>query len=247
MNPTEARQKINIVKNKLEEMREISSYIKIGMFDEDPVTGYPFMEPGENMAEEQPERNKNLHDCWEDIQKTVPSGFSIDGSLVRHLSFNEAHDWLDISARDIPRELVKINEYDRKLSLIEYIETLRPEVRRVSETILSGDIDAALKTVFTSLDAKIRSRINCQSGNNTVPSLGKAFKEGKLMAHDPSYNEAARNFLQGVLGFYRNFIIHNELPQARMTLDASLSLFAIAHEAFELLDNCSKQQDPFFE
>jgi len=247
MNITEARQKIKYVRNKLDEMQRIASYVETEMFNEDPETGGQFMEPSTNMEVEDPERNTALFGCWADIQKAVPSGFSIDGNLVRHLSFNQASDWIDISAHDIPRELVKINEYNRKLFLIEYLETLRPEIRRVSETVLSGDIDAALKTVFTSLDAKIRARINCQPAESTVSMIGRAFNKGVLAAQHPSNNDAARNFLQGVIGYYRNFITHNELPPARSTLEASLSLFTIAHEAFELLDICSKQQNPFFE
>lgn len=242
MNIVDAKTKINLVKEKFAEMQRITSFVDAGMF-EVGETGMPFLEPGTSMSTEYPEPSEKLNLCWEEIQKNLPSGFSIDGSLIRHLSFNQAHDWLDISKRDISREMVKVEEYEKQLVLIEYLDNLHPEVSRISEIVLSGDIDAALKTVFATLDARIRTFLGIRRpAESTVPAIGKAFNNGHLIAPQPENNDSARNFLQGVVGYYRNNILHNPLPDSRNRIDASLSLFALAHEAFRLFDSCSKQR-----
>lgn len=246
MNIIEAKTKIDFVKNKLIEMQKVSSIIQEGMFEDDPETGGPFLEPGSAMHEEYPNENTKMHALWDEVKKNVPPGFSVDSNLIRHLSFNEAHDWLDVTSRDIPRELTRIEEYKKELFLIEYLDGLHPEVSRVTEIVLSGDLDAALKVVYSSLDSKIRAFIEAKPGEMTVPMIGKAFKDGKLVSPQENY-DSVRNFLQGVLGYYRNFILHNPLPTSRNRLDASLSLFALAHEAFKLFDLCSKPKDPFLD
>jgi len=245
MNLLEAKTKIDFVKQKLLEMKEISSVIQEGMFEDDE-SGSPFLEPRIGMADAYPTENARIQALWEEVKRNVPSGFSVDGNLIRHLSFNEAHDWLDVSNRDIPRELTKVEEYKKELSLIEYVDGLHPEVSRVTEIIMSGDLDAALKVVYSSLDSKIRAYIEAKTGEMTVPMIGKAFKDGKLVSPQENY-ESVRNFLQGVLGYYRNYILHNTLPTSRNRLDASLSLFALAHEAFKLFDTCSRPKDPFLD
>ncbi|MEK7187366.1 MAG: hypothetical protein AAB691_00790 [Patescibacteria group bacterium] len=224
----EAREKIELVRKKLLHMQEITSFMTLDVV-ENVVESW--------MGNEYPKENSELHSCWEEIQKSVPPGFSIDSNLVRHLSFNEAKDWLDISNSDIPRELLNVEEYIKKLTLIEYLSTLHPEVSRVTEIILNGDIDAALKTVFANLDVKIRSVLRVGPGIQTVNAIGEAFKKGRLKAYN---NDAARNFLQGVIGYYRNVIIHHPLSPNRNKIETALSLFALAHEAFKLFDVCSQ-------
>jgi len=247
MNLVEAKTKIDFVKEKLLEMKKVSSFIDEEMFKENPETGSQFLEPGIVMSDLYPEENKVMLTSWDEIKRNVPPGFSIDSNLIRHLSFNEAHDWFDITARDIPRELTKVEEYKKQLFFIEYLDSLHPEVSRVTEIVLSGDLDAALKVVYSSLDTKIRAFIGLKPSEMTVPSIGKAFKDGKLVAPQEENNDSARNFLQGVVGYYRNVILHNSLPTSRNRLDASLSLFALAHEALRLFDSCSKQKDSFIE
>lgn len=243
MNILEAKNKIDFVKDKFIEMQKISSFIDVKMFFKHDEFNQPFIEPDIAMGEAYPKENKEMHTCWEAVQKNVPPGFSIDSSLVRHLFFNEAHDWLDISKRDIPRELIKIEEYKKQIFLIEYMDSLHPEVSRASEIVLSGDLDAALKTVFATLDSKIRMHIGAKPSETTVSMIGKSFKSGRLIAPQQENNDSARNFLQGVVGYYRNAILHNPLPTHRNRLDASLSLFAVAHEAFGLFDACSKPKN----
>ncbi len=239
MNIAEAKSKIDFVKEKLLEMQKISSFIDENIFKEDENDNL-FVEPRIGMSEAYPKENTAMHICWEEIQKNVPSGFLIDSNLIRHLSFNEARDWLDITKRDIPRELVKVDEYKRQLFLIEYLDSLHPEVSRVTEIVLNGDLDAALKVVYSGLDSRVRSLLKVSSGMSTTPCIGKAFREGVLIPPHSNDLEGVRNFLMGVLGYYRHWIVHNSLPQHRNRLEASLSLFAIAHEAHKLLDVCSK-------
>lgn len=236
MNSTQAREKIEEVKNCLIKMKELTSgasYEKNILINEEGETvgGFVFDGDAQKVKDELPV-------LWHEVQKNVPPGFSLDGNLVRHVSFNELSDWSDISNRDVPREITKVSEYLKLLSLIEYIESLHPEVARVSEIILNGDIDAALKTVYSSLDSKIRSILKLKPGESTVPAIGKAFKDGKLKFPQPENTESVRSFLQGVIGYYRSVLIHNPLPSHRNRVDASLSLFGLAHEAFKLVDVC---------
>lgn len=235
MDIKEARVKIEALRSSLLRMKEASSAVDEGMFKDDEV-GNPFLEGNADMGSEMPKQSAELHACWEEIQKTVPPGFSIDGNLIRHLRFNQAHDWVDIAKHDVPRELTKIDEYIKQLALVEYTETLHPEVSRVSGIILIGDYDAALKTVYASLDSRIRTYVGGKDEESTVNLIGRAFKDGKL-AHERA--NAARDFLAGVIGYYRNYLLHNKLPTSRNTIEASLSLFALAHEAFKMLDKCT--------
>lgn len=241
MNIIEAKNKISLVKDKLREMQKIA-YVDSCEFEPDPATGYQHYDGSESMTEIHPDLSAQLQVCWEDLQKIVPAGFSIDGNLIRHLSFNQSRDWYDIAKFDVPREMFKIEEYEKQLTLIEYLETLRPEVSRITEIVLNGDIDAALKTVYSSLDVKIRDLIKAQPNESTVPMIGKAFKEGFLNAPHQEHTDCVRNFLQGVVGYYRANIIHQDLPPQRNSVNSSLSLFCLAHETFWLLDACAKQR-----
>lgn len=247
MNIVEAKQKIDFVRDQLLNMQLASSFIDEKVFSINPETGKKFLEPNASMADIYTEENERVHYYWNEIKRNAPPGFSFDSNLVRHLSFNEAHDWLDIVKKDIPRELTKVEEYKKQLFLIEYLDSLHPEVSRVTEIVLSGDLDASLKTVFATLDSKIRVYIGAKPTESTVSMIGKAFKDNKLIAPQIENNDSARNFLQGVIGYYRNIILHNPLPTNRNRLDSSLSLFAVAHEAFKLFDSCSRPRDPFLE
>jgi len=223
-------------------MQKATSFVKSDAFEEDE-RGMPHLDPQTIMAEVYSKENSELHECWNEIQKIVPPGFAIDGNLVRHLSFNEASDWHDITNNDIPRELTKIEEYEKKIILIQYIDTLHPDVSRVTSIVLDGDIDAALKIIYTALDSKIRSLIKAKPGESTVPTIGKAFKDKLLIPPHPNHYESVRNFLQGVLGYYRSIIAHNTLPPQRDSIPESLSLFGLAHEALVLIDHCSKAKN----
>lgn len=244
MNLQEARRKIDTVQKKLEEMKAVTSFVEINAHEIDEY-GIPRIEGGINMVEIFPDANQKLHSAWEEIKENAPPGFSFDSNLLRHLTFNHAADWLDITKRDIPRELKRVEEYRRRIELINYMDTLHPEVSRVTEIVLSGDVDAALRTVYSTLDSKIRVVIDAVGTEMTVPAIGRAFKEGKLRAPHDENNDGARNFLQGTLGYYRNWILHNVLPLERNQIEGAMSLFALAHEAFKLLDACSKPHDPF--
>jgi len=246
MNISEAKNKIDFVEKKLLEMKEVSSFIKEEMFEDDKNTGVAFLELGIHMAAEYPEEDARMRACWEEVKKNVPPGFAVDSNLIRHLSFNEAHDWLDITKRDIPRELIKVEEYKKQIFLIEYLDGLHPEVSRVTEIVLNGDLDAALKVVYSGLDSKIRSVLKISGGESTTPYIGKAFKDGTLIPPRPENFEGVRNFLMGVIGYYRHWIVHNPLPQNRNRLEACLSLFALAHEAFRLFDTCSRNLTKIF-
>lgn len=242
MDINEAYNNIRLVREKLIAMQKITSFV-IDIVDKTDDNGSLILASVENMGTADPKKSEQLNEIWVQAQKILPPGFSIDSNLIRHLSFNQASDWLDIAKRDIPRELENIEEYKKRLALIEYLDGLHPEIKRVVDTILNNDIDAALKTVFSTLDTKIRLLIKAKPGESTVPQIGKAFKDKTLNATHELYTDSIRNFLQGVLGFYRSIILHNPLPSRRNSIKASLSLFCLAHEAFVLLDSCSKKTE----
>ncbi len=235
MDVREAKEKINFVREKLLEVQRIT-YLPDSMYAE-------VLSARDSMEESYPEESKAVRECWDAIQRSLPSGISVDGNLVRHLSFNQATDWFDISRSDIPRELTKLKEYEQRLALIVYMESLHPQVARVSEIVLNGDIDAGLKTVFASLDASIRAHLKVRPNESSVSMIGKAFKDGDLVARQPENSDSARNFLQGVVGYYRSIIVHNALSQNRNSVEGALSLFALAHEAFRLFDSCAREQE----
>lgn len=239
MTISEAKSKIKIVKAKLHEMQNIASYVTSKSFEHDE-NGFAQLNRASDMETEDPDGSLNLHTCWEDAQKNVPPGFSIEGNLVRHLFFNQAGDWYDIAHSDIPLELKNIEEYEEKIILVEYLDTLHPEVSRVSEIVLSGDIDGALKIIYATLESKIRSFLKSKPNESTVPEIGRAFREGVFIAHQPENSDAIRNLLQGVIGYYRHNILHKQLPNSRNNISSSLSLFAVAHESFILLDRASR-------
>lgn len=242
MNTTEALHKIERVRGLLLGIKEITSFITLDLFEKDEETGNSRLEGNDSMLKLYPEKGTEVSRHWSEIQRMVPPGFSIDSNLVRHLSFNEAKDWFDIWHNDIPREIVRVEEYKKRITLIEFLDTLHPEVRRVTSIILDGDIDAALKTVYTSLDAKIRTSLNAHDDSeSTVPLIGRAFKEGWLTSPSEAHRDAVRNFLQGVLGYYRSRIIHHTLSPKRNSVEASLSLFCLAHEALWLFDSCNRE------
>ena len=237
MDINEVYKNIEKVKDKLLEMQKIA-YLVIKADEGKKDFAESHFDTQINMKEQLPEDNNRLHGVWAEIQRIAPPGFSIDSNLFRHLSFNLPCDWSDISKFDIPKELQNIDEYKKQLVLVEFIEKLHPEVRRVSQIILNGDIDSALKTVFATLESEVRIITNAKSGESAVSQIGKAFKNGVISHH--SHADAARNFLQGVIGFYRSIIIHNKLSVQRNSITTSLSLFCLAHEAFLLLESCSK-------
>lgn len=239
MNIHEAKEKIKIIRKNLLDIQSICSIINENSFIVDEF-GYKEIEQGTSMEVEYPAENTQLQKYWLEIQKNVPSGFSIEGNLLRHLSFNQACDWFDIGHNDIPLELINVEEYEKQIVLIEYIDTLHPEVNRVSEIVLNGDIDGALKIIYTALDSKIRSFLNLNATESTVPAIGKAFKDNVFISPGSENTDAVRNFLQGIIGYYRNNIIHKNLSTSRNNINSSLSLFAIAHESFKLLDKCTK-------
>lgn len=243
MDINEAYNNIEIVRNKLLEIQKIASLV-VSADEGKSENNEPHFDTQIDMSQQLPDENKQLHDLWSEIQKIAPPGFSISSNLLRHLSFNLACDWSDISKFDVPNELQSIEVYKKQLALIEFLETLHPEIRRVSQLVLIGDIDAALKTVFATLESVARKMARAKPGESTVPQIGKAFKEGILATRHDSHTDSVRNFLQGVIGFYRSVIIHNKLPAHRNSINASLSLFCLAHEAFIQLESCNKQVLP---
>jgi len=186
-----------------------------------------------------PKQNKLVLKFWDEIKNNAPSGFVIQGNLLRHLSFNMVGDWIDIHHSDIGQALESVKEYRKKLAIVEYLSGLNPEISKVSSMLLDGEIDVALKAVFATLDTKIRAYLSITSRVSTVPAIGKAFNEGILKAPDSDNNDSARNFLQGVVGYYRSNILHRSLPTNRNNIEASASLFCLAHEAFTLFAFCS--------
>jgi len=231
MNLQQVRSYVDLIERDLIRMKEIISSVNEDIAKTSGI---------DNIPTKFPKQDEAVQRLWDNIQKNVPPGFSLDGNLVRHLSFNEPVDWLDISSSDIPRELKKIEEYRQKLFLVEYVESLHSEVARLSGLVIDGDLEAALKAVFTLLDTRIRSVLKPKNNESTVATIGKAFKNGALKAPPSGDNESVRNFLQGVLGYYRGSIVHNPLPTYRNRIESSLSLFALAHEAFVLFDLCVK-------
>lgn len=238
MDIVDAKKRINLVTKKLLEMKKLTDLSHL--YNEVESTG-SVPDGSENMAKLYPTLNSKVEACWQEIQRSVPPGFSVDGNLVRHLSFNQLNDWENICNRDIPRELTKVDEYKKQLYLVEYLGTLHPEIGKVSEVVLNGDIEVALKAVYASLETTVRAPLKLRPSESTVPAIGKAFKDGLFVAPQPENNDSARNFLQGVIGYYRSYLLHNPLPTSRNRIEASLSLFALAHEAFFLFDLCTRK------
>jgi hypothetical protein len=238
MDIKEARTKISVFKELLLEIKEVC-YINEKDFEPNE-NGDVVYSGSESMDTINPDKDRKLKDAWGKVQENTPSGFSVSGNLLRHISFNESRDWFDIANHDVPRELKKVDDYLAKLNLVEYIEGLHPKVRRANSNILDGDYDAALKVVFTGLDTYIRSVLKINGSISTVNQIGKAFNDGVLQPSSSDHKDAMRNFLQGVIGYYRNIIAHNELVANRNSLQSCLSLFGVAHEAFIMIDYCSR-------
>jgi hypothetical protein len=232
---SEIEKRIKIVKTMFSEMSNIAFISKEQL--EPNEQGF-YYNSDDNMEAEYPDQNTKLQKCWEEIQRNLPPGYSIDANLLRHLAFNQAQDWFDISNYDIPKELDKIKRYLRRLPLFNYLNSLHPQVRRVSEIALSGDLEAALRTVYTSLDSDIRAYLKLKPADSTVNGIGQAFKDGRLNPSKKEHTESIRNFLQGVIGYYRSDLVHNALADDRNDIEASLSLFGLAHEAFTLFEGC---------
>lgn len=237
MNINILRKQIDEIESRLTEMGRLA-FIDPAKFEPRGSEQPPELSGKEQMESLSPAENARIHELWSEVEKMLPPGFSVNGNLLRHLSFNQSGDWADIYARDIPDELTRLQDYRNKFILIEYLEALHPEVARVSGIILSGDLDAALKVVFAAFDVRVRHLLKLRPDESTMPAIGKAFKDGVFNSPVPENTEGVRSFLQGVTGYYRNVISHNTLPQGRNRLEASLSLFALAHEAFLLLDKC---------
>ncbi len=117
MNIETVRKQVDDIENKFQRMKSIS-VIDPMMLSGDAGGVAPQYSGRENMSEIDASRNAELHSLWSEIERNLPPGFSIDGNLLRHLSFNEIRDWDDISNLDIPRELQKVNEYRKKLILV---------------------------------------------------------------------------------------------------------------------------------
>jgi len=238
MKINEIRERLSTIESKLIRIQQITSFITLDMFKEDSEMGVQFLDGGESMSDYDSEKSKNVTHLWEEIQKTLPSGFSVDGNLLRHLGFNQSKDWWDISNRDIPRELIKVNEYKQRLNLIELIESLHPEVARIVPTLLNDDVELALKGLYSGLDTYIRVACKTQKSDSTYQSIAKAFKDKILITQHEDDSDAVRNFLQGVIGYYRNNIVHRPLSQNAKILENSLGLIYIADRAFKLCDTC---------
>lgn len=198
----------------------------------------------DHMSAVDPDKNERVQKLWLEIQRQLPPGYSIDGNLIRHLSWNQAQDWGDISRQDVPREKDRLQQYKRRLELVSYLQSLHPDVSRTSDTVLNNGIEEALRAVFSILETRIREKINITDGSPTVSNIGRAFRTGQLVAPYPENNDGARDFLMGAIGYYRNIITHHTLPDDRNNITSSLPLFGLAHEAFRLLDDCKVSNFP---
>lgn len=237
MNIQEYHKKADFLRDTLVSMQEIADLPDdILVIDAEAGAVYP---DNLGMNDIDPGRHEMMQEKWEELKRNIPPGFDIDGNLIRHLTFNQVNDWADIRDKDIPRELRRVEDYRKKLNYIEYLNGLSPEISRVAITVLLGDIDSALKTLYASIDAYFRETLRAIGPSESTPALiGRAFREGKLKAPIPEQNDAARNFLSGAFSYYRSIIIHYNLPPHRNTVEASLSLFALAHEVLTIFKIC---------
>jgi hypothetical protein len=169
------------------------------------------------------------------------SQFSLRSKILQHSYFNELCDWFDILNRDIPEELKNIKEFKNQILVLRILNDFSVEVQRSIPNILNGDFDAALKVTFNILENKIRDKLNLSQGDSIVNEIAKAFNEDRLVAlyKGKDMKDHARNFLMGVMGYYRNIIAHNkEFADEIKNFGRLISLLCIANEASILFDKC---------
>lgn len=233
------RKNVKITRELLLELKTLTAIDKKDF--EPDAQGIAPIDRSWDMSAEFPEENTQVIELWDKLQASFPPGYSITSNLLRHLHFNQAQDWHDISNYDIPLELNNLAKYEKSLVHIEYLATLHPEVRRIIPILLNGDIDASLKTLYSSFEARIRSYLSIPAKVSTLSELNKAFSDGRLSFHDKDYSDRVRDFLSGVLGYHRNTIVHSAPNTFSDGLLSNLSLFIIAHEAFSLFELCTKR------
>lgn len=201
------------------------------------------------MSEISPVRSSQMIEYLSDLQDKLPTNFQISRNLARHIGFNQVADWLDLYGYDIENELANLSQYEAKLVLVGKIEQLHDSLSVVESLVLIGRYDEALMAAFKQVELRIKTMLggNLQ-GMTGVPMVGKAFSssEPMIVYKDLSRQEAVRNFLSGVIGLYRNQLMHEALAPDRENLEDCFWQLVIASEAHKVLDDCklSDEQSP---
>lgn len=239
MDPQESRDKAQEIKRYLTELKELCAVYETENWSQQMTDGD--FGSRDNVRSTFPDMYERIIVLKQAIESNLPSGYEMGGDLIRHLSWLEVRDIASIFYRDVDAELRRIKRFETSLALVEYVAGLHPKVAVVKTLVLEGNYDAALKAVYSSLDARVRSITKDGAGISIKASISKAFNAGVLKSSKPEYNDPARDYLVGVLTYYRSRISHHDLPDARNSIEACLSLFAVAHEAFILLDKCEAE------
>ncbi len=240
MDPQESRDKAQEIKRYLTELKELCAVYETQNWPQQMIDGD--FGSRDSVRSTFPDMYERIIALKQAIESNLPSGYEMGGDLIRHLSWLQICDVADIYLRDVDAELKRIKRFESQLVLVEYVAGLHPKVAVVKTLVLEGNYDAALKAVYSQLEARIRMITKDGAGTSIKASLAKAFKPDGCLKHSrEEYNEPARDYLIGVLTYFRSQISHQELPPNRNTLDSCLSLFAVAHEAFLLVDRCEAE------
>ena len=175
----------------------------------------------------------------DELTNNQPPDYEVDGGLRRHIGFGQVCDWKDINNRDLVHEFKKIHDYKEEFILIRLVRNLHPRVAATVPLLLIRDYDSALTKVFKGLETETKRKAAIY-GKSAVDIVRTAFSTKKLKYIDSSKQDAARDFLTGVLGLFRNYILHNEIVPNIQDMNYCFPLLTIASEAYKILDDSSE-------
>ena len=198
----------------------------------------PELPVGLNVSVIFPTRYKKIYELSDDLTTNQPPDYEISVNLRRHISFSEICDWKDINNRDLTDEFKKIHNYKEEFILIRLVRNLHPKIAATVPLLLLKDYDSALTKAFKGLETEARKKVPA-STKSAVDLIRTNFSTKKLQYVDSSKQDAARDFLTGVLGLFRNYFLHNEIVPHIQDMNFCFPLLAIASEAYKILDQCT--------
>jgi len=191
------------------------------------------------VAEVFPNRVVKMKKLEQELTEIVPSNYTWKSGLLRHIHFGEVHDWQDINNRDLPTEFENLSDYKEEFSLIRAVARLHSAVASVVPLLFHKDYDTALTKAFKKLEVELRVKTGLKN-KSTVDLVRQAYNKKVLKYSDQTKQDATRDFLCGVFGLFRNYIIHHEVLPSTQSLYYCFPLLVICSEAFKILDRSSK-------
>jgi uncharacterized protein (TIGR02391 family) len=242
MNVLELKTKIKKCRTILESIKSLSSVAEDQEFQ--MRVEQEHLSNNTPVAEIYEEGAKLMEKRFEELKQNLPTGFELDHNFIRHVGFNEVIDWMDIYTRDVNRELEKLNNYEKNLILVEKVEKLHPKVANTATLIMIGEYDAALTKIFKGIETEIRNKsgVKDKFGLSLVGHVFSSIGSNPpiLQYRNPEKQESVKYFLMGVVGFYRNTIMHDDLPTEKSNIDDCFQQLVIASEAYKMIDFCVK-------